>query len=1357
VPPILATATSVGAAGYTKQIRKKVRMSRPHFAFLLVALLSAAPPAHAQRNGRASDFDIRDLPPAAADRLGREQARTVVERRRQELQAFVQRTPGARIAANRHGLPKTFFRDAQPLAAPSTLTAEDASRAFLRAHRALMPFTDAEIDALRLTGKDASGRAVFVAFQQTWNGLDVYNGQLKLTLNAAGEVLIAGVDDAVPQLQVSNARRLTPEQAVAAAFDNLGLPRPQLSLLAPRDGKTQFRNPRSQSYNPIAADLVVFPLTATTGRLAYRLSVESGPQSWHEILIDAGDGRVLLRHNLYQFAQARVWPQSPMDPVRELVTLPDGWLPPGGTQTNGNNVDAFLDANGDDRADNNNNGGLSGGRAFAADQIFDFPFSDGRGGANPRAFQAAAVTNAFYLINKAHDYFYDLGFTEAAGNFQFGNFGRGGAGNDPVIAEIQHSGLANNASFATPGDGSSPRMRLGIFSRGTSTQTDDLDAAFDGAIVIHEYTHGVSNRLVGARVNTTCLNGLQSRAMGEGWSDYFASSFFNNPVHGFYVTQNPAHGTRRFSYEGYPLTYEDFGTQRFEVHDDGELWAAALWDLRTALGQEVADRLVIDGLKATPCRPSMTAARDAILAVDAANGGANRARIWQVFARHGLGFSAGGIDGAAYPGIYYNSAFDRPADLQGSGNPAIVGGPPAPLPRAGEEYTYPINATNPAAGTLAFGIRQGPQGMTVDSGGVLRWNTGTMQQRVKIAVTDGKGGSVVHGFLVTPDTPLELGSAVNIEGPRDAAGYFNVTVPANTPILQFTIRGGTGDVDLDVFDPDGINYFSFQDGNNETISIPTPKPGRWRIAVDGFLSFTGAALTAAAVVPTPVEANTEVTGLRGVTSSEVFYRFTVPAGATALAVRTSGGVGDVDLYLRPGLPATCQGSAVVFEPCPRDVLFSENDGNSEIIRVSSPAPGDWYIALTAYDAYSGVTLSTEVAMPVPALSIAPATLSFTQAAGAAAPAPQTFRMTFSPIAANWTASAATAGGGNWLSVTPTSGSGDATLQVSVSAAGLAQGAYLGSIAITAAGASGSPRTIDVVLAVGAVAAPRITTGGIVGAGGSVPAVTTISPGGIVSLFGTGFAGAGAARAVQASDFVAGNLPTSLAGTCVLVDGKRAFLTFVGAGQINLQTPAVALDTLVDVQVLANCGAPNEFRSPVIQARTAAAAPEFLYWTPAAGGRNPVVAVNSATGAYIGAPGLIPGLTFTPASPGDILTIYGVGFGPTSPSFAPGEPPARAGATANAPQVTLGGTSLAGADILYAGVSPGIAGLYQLNIRVPAGAADGDHALVLTLGAFQTPVSTLSVRRGPTLLEPAAPSSDGTAPAPVESRTRRAPR
>src|ERR1019366_10589932 len=96
----------------------------------------------------------------------------------------------------------------------------------------------------------------------------------------------------------------------------------------------------------------------------------------------------------------------------------------------------------------------------------------------------------------------------------------------------------------------------------------------------------------------------------------------------------------------------------------------------------------------------------------------------------------------------------------------------------------------------------------------------------------------------------------------------------------------------------------------------------------------------------------------------------------------------------------------------------------------------------------------------------------------------------------------------------------------------------------------------------AVPLPTIASGGIAGAGASVPSVAQISPGGLASIYGSNFAPAGTSRMVYGDDLVNGNLPTQLAGVCVQVGGLPAFLTYVRPGQINIQVPAVPVDSMV---------------------------------------------------------------------------------------------------------------------------------------------------------------------------------------------------
>jgi hypothetical protein len=78
------------------------------------------------------------------------------------------------------------------------------------------------------------------------------------------------------------------------------------------------------------------------------------------------------------------------------------------------------------------------------------------------------VTNLFFWSNRYHDRLYELGFTEAARNFQLDNFGRGGLGDDFVRAEAQDSSGTNNANFGTPPDGSLPRMQMFIINQAIS-------------------------------------------------------------------------------------------------------------------------------------------------------------------------------------------------------------------------------------------------------------------------------------------------------------------------------------------------------------------------------------------------------------------------------------------------------------------------------------------------------------------------------------------------------------------------------------------------------------------------------------------------------------------------------------------------------------------------------------------------------------------------------------------------------------------------------------------------------------------------------------------------------------------------
>jgi len=283
------------------------------------------------------------------------------------------------------------------------------------------------------------------------------------------------------------------------------------------------------------------------------------------------------------------------------------------------------------------------------------------------------VLNIFYFCNFMHDFFFMLGFDEASGNFQKVNFSGMGTGGDPVLARAHAGTVTGTANMLTLADGTQGLMNMGLVA-GVNRHT-----AFDSDVVFHEFTHGVSNRLVGAQLNAHALQQPQSRGMGEGWSDYFAltiQNFFLNAektVTGDWVVNNPG-GIRLAPYDdNYPGSFGQIGKpgdyDGSDEHAIGEIWCAALMKMNRDINQGLGDKrkgyllswqLVVDGFKLTPANPSFLDARDAILrALDAqqqtgvitvAEFKSARKSLWTAFSRFGMGPKASCV-GASLFGI----------------------------------------------------------------------------------------------------------------------------------------------------------------------------------------------------------------------------------------------------------------------------------------------------------------------------------------------------------------------------------------------------------------------------------------------------------------------------------------------------------------------------------------------------------------------------------------------------------------------------------------------------------------------------------------------------------------------------------
>ena len=244
----------------------------------------------------------------------------------------------------------------------------------------------------------------------------------------------------------------------------------------------------------------------------------------------------------------------------------------------------------------------------------------------PSTYRSAAVANLFYWNNLIHDVQYRYGFDEAAGNFQVNNYGNGGLGGDDVRAEAQDGGGSNNANFMTPPDGSRPRMQMFLWSG-----TPQIDGDFDNGIIVHEYGHGISNRLVGGPSNVGCLNNNQQP--GEGLSDWWALAYTGEVgdagtdargIGTYAINQAPTGGgIRPQPYSTDPAvntwTYESINGAAIP-HGVGAVWAQAAWEVYWALvdahgfdsdlhnasggaGNQRAMLYVNEGLQNTVCSP----------------------------------------------------------------------------------------------------------------------------------------------------------------------------------------------------------------------------------------------------------------------------------------------------------------------------------------------------------------------------------------------------------------------------------------------------------------------------------------------------------------------------------------------------------------------------------------------------------------------------------------------------------------------------------------------------------------------------------------------------------------------------------
>lgn len=682
-----------------------------HAVFLMGAL--TGPTAFAnQESGGHRNYDARDTYNAQA-RFG-----FTVSQKSGEA-ALRQSVPELLVEVDEsRGLVRSLSNPVGALSGPSSGDALVIALDFVQKHHEALGLQLEDLANLELTDRVYSkvSGATNLYLRQTHKGLPVYNAQLQINVDREGRVL--GVhSDFLPSLDTAIASvepRLGAAEAVAGLARHLGVQLaevPRGLKAEPGVGQRTRVEVAGFSSEPIDAELAVLPVRRGEARLVWRFQVHTPDQQHdYDVTVDAQTGEVWTRFDWVADDTYKVYPvpvespnhTSPLPPSdgRVVVTNPAnalaspyGWHDTNGvtgaeyTVPRGNNVHAYEDSNND---------GLPPASQPACGATLNCVFPINLAGA-PSTYIPAAVTNLFYWNNIIHDVQYQYGFDERAGNFQVNNYGRGGAGNDDVRAEAQDGGGTNNANFSTPPDGSRPRMQMYRWT----TVTPNKDGDLDSGIIVHEYGHGISNRLVGGPSNVSCLSNRQQP--GEGISD-FLSLFYTAKATdtgaqgrgvGTYALNQPTTGvgirTQRYSTSSSVNTWTYASINGMAVpHGVGSVFTQAMWEaywalvnqwgfnsnLYNATGSAGNQRMMLyftQGLKNTPCSPTFTQVRDGIIqAATSLHNGEDVCRLWTAFAAFGLGSNAvsGGsssttpTNGFAVPAGCRLAADGAPADTR---------------------------------------------------------------------------------------------------------------------------------------------------------------------------------------------------------------------------------------------------------------------------------------------------------------------------------------------------------------------------------------------------------------------------------------------------------------------------------------------------------------------------------------------------------------------------------------------------------------------------------------------------------------------------------------------------------------------
>lgn len=606
------------------------------------------------------------------------------------------------------GTPRNLGKLDGYLTGASSAAARDVALTYVRANAAALGLRKADLTTFKLSRDyvDVDGTH-HLSWTQTARGVTLFGNGLKANVTKNGRLIslqgapVSGLAakaaraDATASLSATRAR-------TTAAADVGGATAAAARTTVGKSGATRWAN------HDYAKPVWFYGSKGL--RLGWSTYVQAGDDLNYQHVVDASTGDVLFRRDTTNFDRGDAlvyenYPGADEGGEQRVVNLYDeGFLFKNSRVLTGNAVVAWADVD-DDNARGGNEKVKVPGKKNGPAQYELAPFGAEASGLcspsflctwNPneadswRTNLEADVTQGFYFNNVFYEWLKagPIGFRKSAGNF---------GGNDPVLLhsldgadtadglpDLNH---VDNANMSTPPDGTPPTMQMYLFHAPGFTDEEEpllpASSSYDPSVIFHEYTHGLSNRLVVDAVGNSTLSSLQAGSMGEAWGDWYALDYL---VHKGYQADTADEGevllakylnagvdtkilrtmpmdcsvgstdpdcTDAFGEVHGGYTYGEMSSiiGVAEVHASGEIWAQTLWDLRDEIGHWRAARLVTRAMELSPNDPSFLDMRNALVQADTvAYNGRNHDAIWSVFANRGMGYFAGSLGSAdAFP------------------------------------------------------------------------------------------------------------------------------------------------------------------------------------------------------------------------------------------------------------------------------------------------------------------------------------------------------------------------------------------------------------------------------------------------------------------------------------------------------------------------------------------------------------------------------------------------------------------------------------------------------------------------------------------------------------------------------------